>query len=174
MNQVVAPQCRNRSGYTLVELLIVVTVMGIAGALIVPSFASTDALRVQGALRSMVADITEAQSDAIAFQRGRAMVFFPDEHRYVIAEVNGTTIDLALDRLDERRLNIDMFGFTRITGITFPNDMLVFDELGGPVTAPQSTVAAPEAWVDLSGSSQNFRLRVEAYTGRVTVQRLSP
>lgn len=131
--------------YTLVELLVVVAVMGIAGALIVPSFASTDALRVQGAIRTIVADMTEAQSDAIAFQRGRALVFVPDEHRYVIAEVNGSTIDLATDTLDQRRLNIDTFGFTRIDAITFPSNMLVFDALGGPVTAPESGVAAPES-----------------------------
>lgn len=165
--------CRHRA-YTLVELLVVIAVMGVAGALIVPSFASTDALRVQGALRTMVADITEAQSDAIAFQRGRAIVFFPDEHRYSVVEVNGSTLDLTLDILEQRRLNIDMFGFTRFNAITFPNNTLVFDELGGPVTAPESGVAAPEAWVDLTGSSQNFRLRIEAYTGRVTVTRLSP
>lgn len=169
-----ALRSRSHRAYTLVELLVVIAVMGVAGALIVPSFASTDALRVQGALRTMVADITEAQSDAIAFQRGRAIVFFPDEHRYSVVEVNGSTLDLTLDTLEQRRLNIDMFGFTRFNAITFPNNTLVFDELGGPVTAPESGVAAPEAWVDLTGSSQNFRLRVEAYTGRVTVTRLSP
>ncbi|CAG0974479.1 hypothetical protein PHYC_01429 [Phycisphaerales bacterium] len=163
----------NRStsrAYTLVEMLVVVTVLGIAGALIVPSFASTDVLRVQGAVRTLVADITEAQSDAIAFQRGRALVFYPDEHRYIMAEVNGATIDTELDRLGERRLNLDIFGFTQITGITFQDNILVYDELGGPVTAPESGVAAPESWLDLTGSNQTFRVRVEAYTGRVTIE----
>lgn len=163
---------RSPRAYTLVEILVVVTVLGIAGAMIVPSFASTDVLRVQGAIRTLVADITEAQSDAIAFQRGRALVFFPEEHRYIVAEVNGPEIDIDLDRLEERRLNLDLFGFTRIAGITFQDNILVYDELGGPVTTPQSGVAAPEAYVDLTGSNQTYRVRVEAYTGRVTVEQI--
>lgn len=159
-------------GYTLIEILVVVTVLAIAGALIVPAFGGTDVLRVQGAIRSVVADLAEAQSDAIAFQRGRAVVFFPDDSRYVVAEVNSPNLDLTLDSLQERALNLSIFGFTRIDAVTFPNNTLVFDELGGPVTAPQSGVAAPEGWIDLTGSDQTFRLRVEAYTGRITVERV--
>ncbi|MFN9974149.1 MAG: Tfp pilus assembly protein FimT/FimU, partial [Phycisphaerae bacterium] len=55
-----------RRGYTLVEVLIVVTVLGIAGAVAAPAFSQTGVLRVQAALRSIVADISEAQSDALA------------------------------------------------------------------------------------------------------------
>jgi prepilin-type N-terminal cleavage/methylation domain-containing protein len=166
-----APDRGASRAYTLVELLIVITILGIAAAMVVPSMGSTDVLRVQGAIRTLVADIAEAQSDAIAFQKGRAIVFFPDEHRYIVAEVNGPMIDIVLDKLVERRLNIDLFGYTRITGLTFENDMLVFDEMGGPVTAPQSSNPAPEGWVELTGTHDTYRVIVEAYTGRTMVQR---
>lgn len=164
-----------RRAYTLVEVLVVVTVLGIAGALIVPSISSTDVLRVQGAVRTIVSDMTVAQSDAIAFQRSRALVFHSndDEQRYVMVEVNGATIDETLDRIDERRINIDTFGFARFDSITFLNNTLIFDPLGGPVTTPTSGTPADEAWVDVTGSRQTFRLRVEAYTGRITVQRIA-
>jgi len=164
---------RIRRAYTLVELLVVVTVLGIAGALIAPSFGSTDVLRVQGAIRTLVADLTVAQSDAIALQRGRAIIFYPEEHRYVVVEVNGSTLDPELDRIEERQLNIEQFGWCKIDSVNFPNNVLIFDALGGPVDAPGSSSAAPEGWVDLSGSQQRFRLRVEAYTGRVVIERLA-
>ncbi len=95
--------------YTLVEVLVVVTVLGIAGAMVVPAFSQTGTLRVQGAVRMLVADLTMAQSDAIAFQKGRAVVLAPSatDSAYTIAEVNGSNIDLAVDGYEHRRLGGD-------------------------------------------------------------------
>jgi len=86
-------------GYTLVEVLVVVTIMGILGALVVPSVSTVGSFRVQSAVRTLVSDITFAQSDAMAFQTGRALMFFPDENRYVVVEVTGPTLDEANDIL---------------------------------------------------------------------------
>ena len=64
-----------RRAFTLVELLIAVTVMGIAGALVIPSMSQVGALRGQTAVRTIVADITYAQSEALAHQRRYVIVF---------------------------------------------------------------------------------------------------
>src|SRR5205814_10625361 len=61
--------------YTLIELIIVIAMLGLATAVVVPSIGSTDVLRVQSTVRTIVADINCAQSDALARQQGRAMVF---------------------------------------------------------------------------------------------------
>jgi len=174
MRRLTHPPRTRTPGYTLVEMLIVVTVLGIAGAMIVPSFASTDVLRVQGAVRTIVSDLTVAQSDAIAFQQGRGVIFYDDlaDPRYVIAEVNGTTLDPALDMITERHLGGSAFGFLRIEDINMPGDTLIFDELGGPVTTPGGSTPAAAGWIDIAGSDQRFRIHVEAYTGRVRVERL--
>lgn len=166
---------RSASGYTLIEMLIVVTVLGIAGAMVIPNMQSTAVLRVQGAVRSVVSDLTVAQSDAIALQRGRAIVFHNDdgEAYYNIVEVNGGTIDEELNTLERRVLNGDDFGHTSIVAINFPNNRLVFDELGGPVTDPGSGVPASDGYFDIMGSDQTFRIHVEGYTGRVRVERLT-
>jgi len=165
-----------RAGYTLVELLVVVTVLGIAGAMVVPSFSQTGALRVQGAVRMVVADITVAQSDAIAFQKGRGMEFFPDvaASRYVVAEVNGTTLDTTLDLITDRMIGGPEFGFAQIEAVHLPDNQLIFDELGGPVDAPGSDNPAETGWIDISGSEQHFRIKIEGYTGRVTVETFIP
>jgi prepilin-type N-terminal cleavage/methylation domain-containing protein len=57
---------RARRAYTLVEMLITVVILAIAAALVIPSMGQTGVLRVQGALRMVVSDLTTAQSDAVA------------------------------------------------------------------------------------------------------------
>ncbi len=164
-----------RRAYTLVEVLIVVVILGIAGALVVPSFASTDSLRVQGALRMLVADITVQQSDAIAYQSGRGIFFRQDgqDASYVLADVVNSELDVTSPIAETRHLGGEQFGWCHFDSIDFPDHMIVFDELGGPVAAPGSDVAAPAGSITISGSHQRFKINLEAYTGRVTVQALA-
>lgn len=164
-----------RRAYTLVEVLVVVTVLGIAAAMVVPSLGQTGVLRVQGAVRTVVADIAIAQSDAIAFQKGRAIVFHNDPGRphYVVCEVNGSNIDETLDKISEQAFVGGEFGDVRFDNINLSNGMIVFDELGGPVTAPQSgTPTTTLQSFDIIGSGQRFRVNIEAFTGKVTVESL--
>lgn len=165
-------QGRFARAYTLVEVLIVVVILGIAGAMVIPSFGQTSVLRIQGAVRTLVSDITVAQSDAIAFQRGMGIVFYADadNSRYVMCEVSGNRMDTELDRLAERTIAGDRFGGAAFSNITLANNRLIFDEMGGPVLSPGSDTVAPTGTIDITGSGQTFRLSIEAYTGRVTVR----
>jgi prepilin-type N-terminal cleavage/methylation domain-containing protein len=175
-----------RCGYTLVEVLIVVTVLGIAAALIAPSMGTTGVLRIQAAARQLVADITFAQSDALAYQSRRAIVFLPGENRYVVCEVNGPIVDPATDAIfnpsrpaEKYDITIDAekMGGAQITMADFggdPINVLVFDELGGPVQAPDSELPSSGGFVQITGSGFVYRVQVEAYTGRVTVTNVTP
>ncbi len=162
-------------GYTLIEVLIVVSILGIAGAMVVPSFSQTGVLRIQGAVRTLVADITVAQSDAIAFQRGMGIIFYPEptNSRYIVAEVNGTRLDPDLDRIAERSIGGERFGGASFSNITLANNTLVFDEMGGPVVSPGSDTIAGTGFIDISGQGETFRISVEAYTGRTTVRTIN-
>ena len=164
-----------RHAYTLVEVLVTVTVLSIAAALVIPSSGQTDVLRVQAGVRSIVSDLTTAQSDALAFQRGRAVKFYPNQRRYRLLEVRGTTLDENLDMLDETQFVGNDFGDSVVTGgfFSFPNT-IIFDEMGSPVDTPAGTSAAPNQWIDIAGSRQTYRITVEAYTGRVTVTNTTP
>ncbi|QKK08326.1 MAG: prepilin-type N-terminal cleavage/methylation domain-containing protein [Planctomycetota bacterium] len=53
-----------RGAYTLVELLLVILIMGIAGALVIPQTSQAHVLRIHAAVRTLVADISYAQTDA--------------------------------------------------------------------------------------------------------------
>lgn len=158
--------------YTLIEVLIVVVILGIAASLVIPNMQSTNVLRVQAAVRTIVADIAEAQADSLAFQRGRAIVFHPTENRYNIVEVVGSSVDEDLDTLRDTRLSGSDFGDFAFVSVDFGGgDTLIFDEMGGPVTTPGGNTPAPNGVISITGSGQAFTITVEAYTGRITVRR---
>lgn len=171
-----------RPAYTLVELLVVITILGIMGTMVLPSLGSSNVLRVQAAVRSIVADITFAQSDALAYQQGRAVMFNEEENLYTLVEVHGEDLDADADALydaqrrDQRyRVNLDEmdFGGARIENVEFNGGLnLIFDELGGPVPAGGSDASSTGGSLEVAGVDSRFRVTVAPFTGRVTVQKL--
>lgn len=176
-----------RSAFTLVEMLVVVVILGIAGAMVIPSMGTTGVLRVQGAVRTVISDITFMQSDAVAFQEKRAMVFDVATSSYRIVAVPGDTISPASNTLyksdgpnreyvvEFRPDNEGPFGDSRITAVDFDGgSTLIFDALGGPVTSASGNTASSGGYIEVEGADQLFLIQVEGFTGRVTVQRVSP
>lgn len=161
-----------RRGYTLVEVLVVVTVLGIAGALVVPSLSGTGVLRVQAAVRSVVSDIAFAQSDALAFQSGRAVMFPEGAQGYSVVEVRGSNIDPSTDLMYSNNFKNSQYGDAAITSVRLSGGdgrTLIFDELGSPVTTAGGSTPASNGTIVIEGSRQRFTLTIEGYTGRVSV-----
>lgn len=191
---------RRSGGYTLIELLIIVALLGIAGAMVIPSMTQGTSLQTQAAVRTLVSDLTFAQADAMAFQSRRVVIFgrVPqwDEaaSRWVTVEGNGYTLydvppgagtlDLDNDVLwdpserNERPLGRDFdeedFGGATVQNAEFNGDeWLIFDELGGPVTTLTSDDSGATGVVEVEGQGALFRVEVEAFTGRITVTRVN-
>lgn len=170
-------------GFTLLELLAVVAILGIAAALVIPSMGDTGILRVQAAVRTIVSDITFAQSDAVAFQERRAMIFDIETSSYRIVQVPGSTIDPENNTLyDPSRpsglyivdFNDNVFGGARITNVNFEGgNTLIFDALGGPVADAAGDDPGTGGSVTVVGSGSTFQISVDAFTGRVTATRVT-
>lgn len=171
-----------RSGYTLIEVLVVVVILGIAGAMVAPAMGQAGVLRIQSAVRTLVADISFAQMDALGYQEQRAIVFDIDNNQYTLVQVNGSTIDVDTDALYDTRgpgqryvvsFNKEIFGGTVIESVDFDGDnVLIFDEIGGPVSTPGSSTLSQGGSIVLAGPLSRFRVDVAAFTGRVTITRL--
>lgn len=184
-----APPCcsaplRPSRGFTLLELLAVVAILGIAAAMLIPSMSQTGVLRVQAAVRTVISDITFAQSDAVAFQERRAIVFDVDSSSYRIVSVPGDEVDPDTNTMyDPTRsgglyivdFRSDNFGDSAITAVNFDGEnILIFDALGGPVAAADSDEPGSGGTVTITGSGSTFLITVEAFTGRVTVALQDP
>ena len=170
-----------RPAYTLVEILVVVTVLGIAAAMVIPQMSSAHVLRVQAAVRTIVADLTLAQSDALAMQEARAIVFDIEQNRYTLVEVVGGVVDPDANAMFDsggpgqrfvRDFDDSVWGGARIIGAEFDADpILIFDELGSPIAEAGDTTPGLGGTVTITGSESVFTITVDAYTGRVTVSR---
>jgi prepilin-type N-terminal cleavage/methylation domain-containing protein len=184
---------RRGNGFTLIELLVTVAVLGIAAALVVPSMNSTNGLRVQAAVRTVIADIAFAQSDAMAYQSRRAIQFnkvarasstssytYVTGNGYTLAEPTGSVLDLTASAMFDpsqptkplsRNFDTDNFGGATISSVNISGgSLLVFDELGGPVTTLTGNDPA-SGTIDITAVGESFRISIAPYTGLVTVAR---
>lgn len=174
---------RSRSAFTLVEILVVVTIVGILGALVVPSMLSAGTLGLQGAARLIVADIQYAQNEAVASQAVRGIEFDPVTNRYRMFDENNVTLDLEWMRTGGRADELNGDGVVVVPGWTvdFVNDnrfegvdliaanfnntlRLQFDELGAPLGGSGNGA------VILGNREHRITVEVDGFTGRVTVR----
>jgi prepilin-type N-terminal cleavage/methylation domain-containing protein len=184
-------------GLTLIELLVTVAMMSIAAALVIPSMNSSGVLRVQAAARTIVSDITLAQTEAMAFQVRRGILFgavLNDEgayeagNGYVVTEPTTQPISLAnvgtyaltfpdsptdpyavdFDRESQR------FGGAVISNPGFDGEsVLMFDELGAPLRlVTPSGGGSPEALASNGGGLDIVAPGIDV-TYRVTVDALT-
>ena len=169
-------------GYTLIEVLVVVTILGIAAAVVTPNLSQAGVFRIQAAVRTLVSDISFAQMDALGYQEQRALVFDVDENLYTLVEVQDSTVDVEnnaiydINRPDQRYVvsfDREEFGGTFIESVEFDGDnVLIFDEIGGPVATAGSSTLSDGGSVVLAGPLSRFRIDVAAFTGRITVTQL--
>lgn len=170
---------RFRRAFTLIEMLITVVILGIAGSLVIPAMGETGILKVQAAVRTIIADITFAQSDAVAFQERRALVFDIDDNSYRVVQIPGNTIDpvnntlydpTKPDGVFKQDFKHSQFGDAKILSASFDGEpVLIYDALGGPVADPTGSTVGAGGTIRVQGSGSTFVISVEAFTGRVTV-----
>ena len=183
-----------RRGFTLVEILMVVVILGIASAVIVPQIGTRSDLKARAAARIVVADLIYAQNMAIATQKFHYVKFDTAANRYTVYDdmpvdtdgtgplgvtgaenvikhpVNKNNYVVQFGAAGGGRvaeLSLDSGG-TAFNGIDLdyrPEYTICFDELGTPF------VYCP----DLQGRNQmingNVRVRSGTFTLNVKVQR---
>lgn len=158
----------SKAGFTLVEVLIVVAIMGLAAAVVVPQMLNAGTLHVQAAARSVVSDLLVAQNEAVVRQSVRKIVFADGSSQYSLTDADDTPIAAAWGRggqyvVDFSRDN--RFRGVRIENVNFGDDpddnrTIAFDELGVPSSG---------GTVDVVSGTTRYRITVAAFTGKVTV-----
>jgi len=195
INERVTP--RSRRGFTLVEILAVLVIIGIASAIVLPSLGSRDDLKTAAAARVLVADLIYAQNQAIATQKTVYVKFVAANNCYRVltaaassgdtvmshpmtlqpyATVFGTVADpvtgvVATKGLDT--VTIDSVAFSGIDS-NYTNDVtLAFDEMGEPYAFDygQNNKSSLKAGsIVLKSGTFTTTITVSPYTGELLVQ----
>lgn len=148
--------------FTLLELMVVVVIMAITGAMIVPMIAGAGEMQALSAARIIATDIQYAQNVAITMQTPVTVQFNESADRYSLSNASGplkhpmTNKDYVVDF--QTRGDFDQLD---LASVSFDGgDSLIFDELGSPNAGGSVTVL---------GGSQTYRIDVTSVTGTVNV-----
>ncbi len=187
-------RCVMPRGYTLIELIMVMAVLALAAALLVPHIAGSDSMKLQAAVRLLIADLSFAQSDALANQEFRRVVFYDDGSGYCLIEVVGaepTPADLddpdvnyvydplgmmgryIIDLSTDNRFEGVFFSAATIDGIDLDaRPEITYDLMGGTVLSNSASLPGTGGSVTLSYKDSSYEIDIAPFTGKLTVTEL--
>ncbi len=186
--------CPALRSYTLIELIIVMALLALSAALLVPNLVGRDSMTLQSAVRLLIADLNFAQSDALANQECRRVVFYKEGTGYCIIktdvncesyvtplDLEDLSVDYVIDPLHSMgRYVVNYAQDRRFEGVsiesaTIDGDDLddrpeiTYDTLGGTV---QVGGVGTGGNVVLKFNGVRYQVNIAAFTGKLTVVEL--
>lgn len=165
-----------RKGFTLVELIVVVVIIGIASLIAVPMLSTAADMQVRSAANRIAADLDYAKSLAMTHQKAFSVVFSPSAETYDIRE---TATDAVINdpvrpsqtyvinfKIDSRSSRVD------IASSNFDSDMsnaVTFDYLGSPYSGKGLGTALNSGRITLTSDNFTLYVDIEPVTGYVTI-----
>lgn len=167
---------QNKKGFTLIELIIVVVILGIAAMIAVPVVSSAADMQVRSAANQIAADLDYAKSMAITHQQSYTVVFDIANESYQIQDSGGNLIEHSVNPGDFV-VNFTKNGLDRvdIASADFDGEVAVtFDYLGSPYygTSAVSGNALNTGQITLQADDFTLTVDVEPVTGYVTMSGL--
>jgi prepilin-type N-terminal cleavage/methylation domain-containing protein len=168
---------RIAGGFTLIEILMVVVILGIASAMIIPQLGTRDDLKAAAAARTMMADLAYAQNRAVAQQKKHYVRFYGQNYS-VCDSTALTPIDHPLKPALNggkyiQSFNTGQFAQVSLGTVNFGGQATIgFNDLGEPFAFDGITETPLTATGTIIVQSGAFTLtiQVEPFTGDTSVQ----
>jgi type II secretion system protein H len=161
---------RRISGFTMIELLIVVVIIAIAAMTVIPMMSSAGSVQIRSAANMIAADIEYAKSMAIARGQNFSVVFDKDADSYSIKDQTGSVIlhpvkkgssyvvgfrDKGLDKADLADVDFD------------GTNTVKFDYLGSPYNGNNNPLN--KGVIKLQAGGITITITVEPVTGFISI-----
>jgi len=182
----------SRFGYTLIELLIVIGILGLSSALLVPRMVGREAMAAQSAVRLIISDLNFAQSDALAHQELRRVHFYADGSGYCLTRITDTELGTPFDELDtdqdyifdplakanEAGRYIVRFEDDQFKGVTIESASIdgaggrdiQYDSLAGTIASGGGPGTG--GTIVVKCADERYQISIAPFTGKITITKL--
>ena len=161
--------CQDRqkiSGFTLIEVLLVIVILAIAAVTTIPMLSSGASMQIRSASNMIAADLEYAKSMAISRGQDYSVVFVTATESYRIEDQGNNVIphpvkkgfDYDINFSNDSRLNK-----VNIENTTFSSDTITFNCLGSPKNLNSDGI------ITLSADGMTATITVEPVTGYISV-----
>lgn len=162
------PSSVARHGFTLVEILVVLVILGIAAAMVVPRLSGMGDLQAISAARIVLADVEYAQDEAIVTQKPIKVKFATASSSYQLTDGEDVMLKHPLTKraFEMKFPGTGGYEKVRILSANFSGSSTVeFDSLGAPDNGGAVRVDA---------DGHTYDITVAAVTGKVSVTVVNP
>jgi prepilin-type N-terminal cleavage/methylation domain-containing protein len=158
------------AGFTLVELMIVIVILGIAAAIVVPMTSSASSMQLRAAANMVAADLEYAKSLAIGTGQVHA-VQFVDTKTYKIVDPTNTPVSHPIRESLPYVVKFSSDGRLDQVSVTSANfdggSVVRFNYLGEPYNSSSALVS--EGVITLTAGGLSKKVRVQPVTGFITI-----
>jgi prepilin-type N-terminal cleavage/methylation domain-containing protein len=161
---------RKRSGFTVIELLIVVVILAIAAMTAIPMMTSAGSVQIRSAANMVAADLEYAKSVAIARGQKFSVVFDKNAGSYSIKDQAGNVIAHPVKKGSNYVIGFRDKGLDKvdIADVDFDGTSTVkFDYLGSPYNGNNNPLN--RGVVELQAGGKTITITVEPVTGFISI-----
>ncbi|HSU69648.1 MAG TPA: type II secretion system protein [Tepidisphaeraceae bacterium] len=168
----------SRRGFTLIEILCVVVIIGLTSAIILPQMGSRDDQRVASASRMLMADLLYAQNRSIAYQTRHYVQFNTVTNSYQVmvdsgSNTPGSVITHPVNSVSYvQTVGTGSLAKVSMQSVSFDsNTTIAFDTMGVPYSYNATTGLAPltSGSVVFQAGINKLTVSVAPYSGEITV-----